>query len=270
MTKIQSPYEESINEERRSPSRLIAGVAVLAAAAVVLACGDDGDDAEPASKPERSEQKASAESEIRRVVEEFSTSSDPAVCDLGTQTFHENTWGESGTTAIEACRTNLPRIKRSGQVSIRSLDLRGGSASAEVTFGDDEEGEYTLIDTQEGWRLNRYVLTKEGSNTGEANDEPEAPAQAVDMRAIEASLESSLGGSESTLNTGPKVTAVDCPASAPAKKGASFNCSASGEKGLKGTVRVTLDDASGESFSYKGKLKGANFTSTVSGDATAK
>ena len=158
---------------RRSRGPLIAGIAALAvalivAAVLVLAGGDDGNDAEPASNPGQSKPRAAtapAESEIRRVVEEFSTSSDPAVCDLGTQTFHEKVWGGSGPTAIEACRTELPRIERSGQVSIRSLEVSGGSASAEVTFGDGEEGEYTLIDTQEGWRLHGYVRTKEGSNT---------------------------------------------------------------------------------------------------------
>ena len=158
----------------RSPGRLIPGVPALAVAlvplaAVLLACGGDGNGAEPGSNPGQGEPSgatAPAKSEIRQVVEEFSTSSDPAVCDLGTQAFHEKVWGGSGTTAIEACRTQLPRLERSGQVSIRSLEVSGSSASAEVTFGDDEEGEYTLIDTQEGWRLNGYVLTKEGSNTG--------------------------------------------------------------------------------------------------------
>ena len=111
-----------------------------------------------------------AEREIRRVVEEFSTSSDPAVCELGTQAFHEQVWGGRGTKAVAACRTQLPQLRRSGQVSIQSLKLSGSSASAEVVFGDGEEGEYTLIETQDGWRLNDYMLTKEGSNTRERSD----------------------------------------------------------------------------------------------------
>jgi hypothetical protein len=159
---------------RRSRVPLIAGVAALAlalvvAAVLVLAGGDDGNENEPVSKTGQSgspSAAAPAEQEIRRVVEEFSTSSDPEVCDLGTQAFHEQVWGGSGTNAIAACRTQLPKIKRSGQVSIRSLELSGNSASAEVTFGDGEEGEYTLIETQDGWRLNGYVVTKAGSNTG--------------------------------------------------------------------------------------------------------
>jgi hypothetical protein len=165
---------------RHTRAALLAGVAALAlglvvAVVLVLAGGGDGNDTEPVANTGAAAStgangsggaSALADQEIRRVVEEFSTSSDQAVCDLGTQAFHEQVFGGSGTNAIAACRRHLPRITRSGQVSIRSLELSGSSASAEVVFGDGEEGEYTLIDTQEGWRLNGYVLIKEGSNTG--------------------------------------------------------------------------------------------------------
>jgi hypothetical protein len=165
---------EPARPRRRAPAALLAGIAALAlglvvAVVLVLVGGGDGNDTEPVANTGANGSggaSALAEQEIRRVVEEFSTSSDGAVCDLGTQAFHEQVFGGSGTNAIAACRKHLPRITRSGQVSIRSLELSGSSASAEVVFGDGEEGEYTLIDTQDGWRLNEYVLIKEGSNTG--------------------------------------------------------------------------------------------------------
>ena len=169
---------EPVGAGRRSLGPLIAGVAALALALVVavvlvLAGGDDGNDPEPVSNTGESESAGAtqpAEQEIRRVVEEFSTSSDPAVCELGTQAFHERVWGGDGPGASSACRRELPQLKRSGQVSIQSLKLSGSSASAEVVFGDGEEGEYTLVETQDGWRLNDYMLTKEGSNTQERSD----------------------------------------------------------------------------------------------------
>ena len=164
--------------DRHSRGPLLAGVAAIAlalvvAAVLVLAGGDDGNDTEPASNTATSasaDPAAQAEREIRRVVEEFSTGSDEAVCDLGTQTFHERVWGGDGPSAVSVCRRELPQLKRSGQVSIQSLKLSGGSASAEVVFGDGEEGEYMLVKTQDGWRLNDYTLSKKGSNTRERSE----------------------------------------------------------------------------------------------------
>ena len=171
---VPTVVAEPASRARRSRAPLFAGAAALAlalvaAALLILAGGGDGDGTERATNTGQGASATaapSAEQEIRRVVEEFSTSSDPVVCDLGTQAFHERTWGGSGANAIEACQTELPRITRSGEVSIQSLTVNGSSATADVIFGDGEEGVYTLIETQEGWRLNEYVRTRDGSNTG--------------------------------------------------------------------------------------------------------
>ena len=250
-------------------------LAVAIAVTPIAACGGNDDSGGGGGKAESGSAAAAepAEREIRQVVEEFSTSSDPAVCDLGTRAFHEEVWGGSGANAIAACRTQLPRLRRSGQASIRSLEVSGSSASAEVTFGDGEEGEYTLIDTQDGWRLHGYLLTKEGSNTGrlrqkKAPAKKKAPAfnragfEAKLLRTLSGSGGSSLGGSQ-----GPKVTDVSCPPDIKPAPAATVECKASGQEGLAGPVTVTFQDDQGRAYKYKAKLKAAGFTQTVSGTA---
>jgi hypothetical protein len=98
-----------------------------------------------------------------------------------------------------------------------------------------------------------------------STDKPtSSPDETVDTAPIETKLKSSLS---SSTQSGPKVTTVTCPTSVPAKEGSSFVCQASGGQGLKGNVTVTLKDAEGKEYSYKGTLKATGFTETVSGTA---
>jgi hypothetical protein len=153
---------------RRMSVLPIVGVVTLALVAVVAGTllitgtgGDGGASTESGAGPP-----ATAEDEVRRIVHKAGTSSDGAVvCGLGTQAFNERITGVRGPTAIEVCRRELRRLRRSGQISVQSIDVTGASATADVIFGDGEHGQYALLDTAEGWRLDDYVLKKRGSNT---------------------------------------------------------------------------------------------------------
>jgi hypothetical protein len=94
---------------------------------------------------------------------------------------------------------------------------------------------------------------------------PNAPAQPPAVRsvsALEGSLKSTLNGASSS---GPRVTKVTCPASAPAAAGATFACAIQGQQGLAGAVQVTLKDAQRKAYAFKASIRGNGFTRTVSG-----
>jgi hypothetical protein len=117
------------------------------------------------------------------------------------------------------------------------------------------------------------VIANSGSDSGNATPgaaatqaapAPSAPRPPAvqSVAALEASLKSALSGVSSS---GPRVTAVSCPASAPAAAGATFDCQVQGQQGLSGTVTVTLKDSQRKAYSFKAALQGNGFTRTVTG-----
>jgi hypothetical protein len=84
--------------------------------------------------------------------------------------------------------------------------------------------------------------------------------KALSARDIESKLKQSVGGGVS-----PRVTSVSCPPYVKPVAGQSFSCTASGEQGIRGTIKVTPQSDKGIPSRYKGKLKGPTGTLEVRG-----
>ena len=105
---------------------------------------------------------------------------------------------------------------------------------------------------------------------GGGSDQGGGEAQ-LNVAPIEENLRSALQPSSTSGGAPtPRVQQVNCPQSVAAKAGSTFQCNVSGTDGLAGTVLVRLKDARGESFSYKGNLKGNGFTQRVSGTSSTR
>lgn len=91
-----------------------------------------------------------------------------------------------------------------------------------------------------------------------------------DLAAFEQLLEETLSPAHSTGSPGsPIITSVDCPDDVDPASGQPFTCLLEAQRGLSGTVTVTLTDQSGQSFSYQAKLEGNGGVVTLNGERSS-
>jgi hypothetical protein len=79
-----------------------------------------------------------------------------------------------------------------------------------------------------------------------------------------------LGRVETQTTPGTKVTEVDCPDDVIPKKGAVFNCTIRGKQHLRGNVRITLRDKSGDRFRFRARMKTKFITRTLRGNTNLR
>ncbi len=114
------------------------------------------------------------------------------------------------------------------------------------------------------------VLTIAAGGCGGGSDATSDSVDSLDTADIESSLESSLGGSSSSFDSStPAVTDVSCPDEVEAAAGTTFDCELTGEQGLTGSITVTLKNATGTSFKYKGQQESNGSSVTLSGSHNA-
>ena len=99
--------------------------------------------------------KANDEEKVREVVTAFGEEIDDpeAFCALFTQRFLEETSGETGSAAVDACETD---VEAQGQepieVTINSVDVQGESATVEAS-AEGESGTFELVNEDGEWLI---------------------------------------------------------------------------------------------------------------------
>jgi hypothetical protein len=99
--------------------------------------------------------RSSDEDEIRETIETIASDpSDPDACALVTQRFKEESSGQTGTAADDACRT---QTEQSGDqpedVEIDNIEVNGDTATADVTGEDGETVTIRLVFEDGVWKV---------------------------------------------------------------------------------------------------------------------
>jgi hypothetical protein len=129
-------------------SLLTAGLVLPLALA---ACGGDGDGGGGGAD----------EAEITAAIEFAATSGDPAACtEAQTQSFNEQTTGETGEAAVEACERDAADTP-ADSIEVSSIAVDGDSATAQGTIVgsafDGQTIELALVREGEAWKLDELI-----------------------------------------------------------------------------------------------------------------
>lgn len=122
--------------------------ALIVSTLALVACGSSG---------------SSAESEIEAAIETSATTADPANCTkLETLSFSEQSTGESGKAAIEACEEEAEDPEgKADSVAVSEVEVDGEKATADAAItGGSLEGQtvsIALVEEDDQWKLDQIT-----------------------------------------------------------------------------------------------------------------